>query len=1064
MPYPDFLFRGRLADYDPEVAELIRHETARQARCLILIASESTVPAAVLEGLTSPFHNLYAEGYPLDETRTMTQAEILDYHARLPEYRRFADKRYYKGTEYADIVEALARRRAAELFATPRASADQLFVNVQPLSGAPANNAIYSALLNVGDTVMGLDLLHGGHLTHGSPVNRSGKNYKIVSYGVSPTTERLDYEEILALAKEHRPRMIIAGYTSYPFAPDWERFRAIADEVGAYLMADIAHVAGLVAAGVYPSPVGIADAVSFTTHKTLAGPRGAVIITHKPAIASKIDRAVFPGEQGGPHVNTMAALAVALKLATTEQFRELQRQIVANAARLAEKLAAHGLRIPHGGTDTHMLLVDCKSVVGPDGTTLSGDMAARILDLTGIVLNRNTIPGDPSALRASGLRLGTPWVTQRGFGFAEIDRLAQIIADVLHACVPFSYSGRKRPEARAKIDFDTLQTAKLAVRDLAAAAGIDTEVKADGYPHFYYLDPEPRRKRWQTLEVRGDAAAAFLDAALTSDVYALQPGDQQPTWLLNPDGTPITRGILERAESSYLLHIEERPHRAAAWLRSLSDGFVQFDPTDVYAKLPGPVDVRALGLADTSRFKVDIQTSWKATRVGYALKPYCIGINGSKYAGPRPQPRPAFTWKEPPRSGLLKTVLNPLHRELGAKLVEFAGYEMPVWYSSVMEEHQAVRQRAGVFDVTHMGVLEAAGPGAVPFLDALTTNEVAKLAVGESHYTYLLDMNGVPLDDLMIYRLEPERFLIVVNASNNDKNWAYLLDVHEGRVTFGDGLQGRRPTDGRTIAASYRCRLRDLRHPDAGADRRVDIALQGPQSRDILLALGGTPQDQACMSALPWAGVTYVTLGGYDLIVSRTGYTGERVAYELFVHPDRAADLFRDLVRLGATPCGLAARDSLRIEAGLPLYGHELAGPLGLNPADAGFGSYVKLWKPFFVGKAAFIAHEQQRTSEIVRFRLDNKGARPAHQGDPVLDRKGRVIGCVTSCSIDTEGFQLGQAYIQQEYGEEGTPVLVMAGAPRIKPGKPPADLRPGDKIALPEPATILSRFPKPKK
>ncbi|MBL8166074.1 MAG: serine hydroxymethyltransferase, partial [Anaerolineae bacterium] len=421
MPSRDFLFRGELAELDPDVAELIRHETARQARYLILIASESTVPEAVREALTSSFHNLYAEGYPLDETRTMSQAEILDYNARLPEYRRHADKRYYKGTEYADIVEALARRRVAELFATQQYSADQLFVNVQPLSGAPANNAIYSALLNVGDTVMGMDLLHGGHLTHGSPVNRSGKNYNIVSYGVDPQTERLDYDHIMALAKEHKPRMIIAGYTSYPFAPDWRKFREIADAVGAYLMADIAHVAGLVIGGMYPNPVGYADVVNFTTHKTLAGPRGAVIITHKSAIASKVDRAVFPGEQGGPHVNTIAALAVALRLASTQQFRDLQQQTVKNAVRLAEKLTEHGLRIAYGGTNTHMLLVDCKSVVGADGTTLSGDMAARILDLCGIVLNRNTIPGDPSALRASGLRLGTAWITQRGFGDAEID-------------------------------------------------------------------------------------------------------------------------------------------------------------------------------------------------------------------------------------------------------------------------------------------------------------------------------------------------------------------------------------------------------------------------------------------------------------------------------------------------------------------------------------------------------------------------------------------------------------------------------------------------------------------
>ena len=253
MPtHDDYLFRGDLAELDPDVAELIRHETARQERTLILIPSESTVPNAVREALSSAFHNIYAEGYPLDETRTMTQAEILDYNARLPEYRRYADKRYYKGTEYADVIEALARRRAAELFATPEYPAEKLFVNVQPLSGAPANSAIFSGLINVGDTIMGLDLLQGGHLTHGSPVARSGKQYNAVSYSVDPETELLDYDAIRALALEHKPKIIIAGYTSYPYAPDWEQFRDIAHEVGAYLMADIAHVAGLVIAGVYP--------------------------------------------------------------------------------------------------------------------------------------------------------------------------------------------------------------------------------------------------------------------------------------------------------------------------------------------------------------------------------------------------------------------------------------------------------------------------------------------------------------------------------------------------------------------------------------------------------------------------------------------------------------------------------------------------------------------------------------------------------------------------------------------------------------------------------------------
>ncbi len=1038
----DFLFRGDLAELDPDVAELIRHETARQARYLIMIPSESTVPAAVREALGSAFHNLYAEGYPLDETRTMTQAEILDYNARLPEYRRLADKRYYKGTEYADIVEALARRRAAELYATPEYDADHLFVNVQPLSGAPANSAIFTALINLGDTIMGMDLLQGGHLTHGSPVARSGKFYKAVGYGVDPKMEKLDYEAIRALALEHRPKLIIAGYTSYPWAPDWRKFRAIADEIGAYLMADVSHVAGLIIAGEYPNPVGIADVISLTTHKTLGGPRGAIIITHRQDVANKVDRAVFPGEQGGPHVNSMAALAVALRLAYAEQFHALQRQTVKNAARLADRLQARGLRVAYGGTNTHLLLVDCKSVMGADGTPLSGDIAARVLDLAGIVANRNTIPGDPSALRASGVRLGTPWITQRGFREAQIDRLGDLIADILQACVPFSYTGKKRPEPRAKIDFEVLQRSKAAVRDLAASVGIDTDVTADDYPHFYYLSDESDEIQWKTLALRGDVTAAFLNTALTSDVLALDVGEHQPTWLLKPDGSPISHGIVERAANGFRLHVARRGAYAAAWLRSLSDGFVLIDPTDPYAKAPGPVDVQIEGATDIARLGVDPKR--EPGDEGYARKAYFIGINGAHYAGPTWKPLPKFEWQETTGAALKTTVLHALHRELGAKMTEFAGYDMPVWYTSVHEEHQAVRGGAGVFDVTHMGVFDAQGAGAAPFLNTVTTNDVHGLAVGDSHYTYLLDVDGLPLDDLMIYRLADEHFLIVVNASNNDKNWAWLNAVKNGQAQIS------REQPWRVVEGGDRFTLRDLRAETSGRDRRLDVALQGPQSKNILLGLGGSDADRAKVGALNWAGVTRANLGGYDLIVSRTGYTGERVAYEIFVHPDDAVGFIRALIAAGATPAGLAARDSLRTEAGLPLYGHELAGPLGLNAADAGFGSYVKLSKPFFVGKAPFIQHENDRDSEVVRFRMENRRARPAHQGDPILNEQGEQIGVVTSCSIDSEKFQLGQAYIRHDGIRDGERIGVVSGSAR------------GATNA--EPATIISRFPSKKK
>lgn len=1046
----DYLFRGHLVEVDPDVAELVRHETARQAKYLIMIASESTVPEAVRETLSSSFHNVYAEGYPLASTRTLTQDEILDYNARLPEFRRISDERYYKGTEYADIIEALARRRAAEVFATDDCSPADLFVNVQPLSGAPANNAVYTALLSPGDTVMGMDLIDGGHLTHGSPVNRSGRFYNIISYGVDPDTGNIDYDQMAELAQEHKPRMIIGGYSSFPHVADWARYREIADSVGAYLLADIAHFAGLVAAGVYPSPIGIADVVTFTTHKTMGGPRGAIIITHQKKLATKIDRGVFPGEQGGPHINTIAAMAVAMKLATTSTFKKLQGQTVINASRLASRLAERGLAIAYKGTETHLLCVDCKSVVGSDGTPLSGDMAARILDLAGIVVNRQTIPGDTSALRPSGIRLGSPWITQRGFSEAEIDQLADIIADLLLAIEPYSYPGRRRPLARAKISFETLHDVRNRARYLAASVGIDTEVVADGYPHFDYLEQSDEPDGWKTLRIRGNKAAAFLDIALTSDLLALRPGSRQHTCVLTPDGEEIAQGIIEvSGDNEFLLHLNQNIHFVATWFRSLSDGFVQFDNNDPYARIPGPVDVQHVGPTEARKL---------TESGGFAKnKSYYIGINGDKHKGPQNDPSPLFEWQEPDTSELLTTPLTSLHRDTDAKMVPFAGYDMPVWYTSVTEEHLATRNGAGLFDVSHMGVFDFRGPGAARFLDIVTTNDVMGLPVGMSHYTFLLDVNGIPVDDLMIYRLDEEHFMAVVNASNNDKNWAWLKAV-KNRDAMIDTNDPSRAAGG-----AESCIMRDLRDPSAGNDMRVDIALQGPKARDILLAMDGLEEDKQAVARLPWAGVTRAHLGGLDLIISRTGYTGERIAFELFIRPDRAVELFGKLVALGATTCGLAARDSLRTEAGLPLYGHELAGPLNMNPADAGFNTYVKLWKPFFIGKAAYIAHEQTRGAEVVRFRLDVKGARPPHQGDPLVDKKGRVVGIVTSCSIDSEGFQLGQAYVKTDYTKPGTSLSVFAGSDRTKPVTF-SNLNMGKKLSVPDSVTVLSRFPKPKK
>ncbi|MCS6907695.1 MAG: serine hydroxymethyltransferase, partial [Anaerolineales bacterium] len=769
----DFLFRGSIHDFDRDLKELIDLETERQARKLILIPSESIAPLAVREILSCAFQNIYAEGYPPEESRRYLEREILDYDFQLSYYRRFSDQRYYKGVEYANLVEMLARRRCAELFANEKVSADELFVNVQALSGAPANNAVFHALLNPGDPILGMSLLHGGHLTHGSSVNRSGKYYQAHHYTVDPETEQIDYEKIQELAEQVRPKIIIAGYSSYPWTVDWERFAQIAHSVGAFLMADIAHVAGLVAAGVYPSPVGFADVITFTTHKSLCGPRGACILTTDPALAKKIDRAVFPGEQGGPHVNTFAAMALAFKLAQTEQFRQLQAQVVKNCVALTQRLKELGCRISYGGTNTHLTNVDCRTFVGPDGTTLSGDQAARILDIAGIVVNRNTIPGDTSAADPSGIRLGTPWVTQRGLKEEHMGRIAELIVEVLKATKPYTYAVRVANLRRAKVDFDTLETVKIRVRELAEKASVYETVGCHGYPHYYYIDdPYPTSEGWAVFLIKGDSVRQFINYATDVDVSWIQPGEATSVHISARQRTG--KGLLAcRAEREFLLFLPPRDAAyIAAWLRALSDGYVEFESSDgaldrVMKKLPGPVIVKDVpsepppGILQPNRS---------------AEKPYFIGIPAGSGV-----PKPEFRWYQS-ESPLKRTPLYDLHRRLGAKLIPFAGWEMPVWYSSVIEEHRATRSAAGLFDVSHMGVYQVEGADAAAFLDSVCGNDIGGLEVGESCYTHFLDPNANVIDDTLVYRRAQDVFLVVVNAANDEKDWAWLNAVLAGEV------------------------------------------------------------------------------------------------------------------------------------------------------------------------------------------------------------------------------------------------------------------------------------------
>jgi glycine hydroxymethyltransferase len=1034
--------RKDLESLDPGLFTLVNHETERQAKRLIMIPSESSAPKAVRTLLGSSFTNVYAEGYPRPETRDFNEDEILDYTNMIGTYKRYSDPRYYKGVEYVDIVEALARRRCAEAFAANGLTANDLYVNVQPLSGAPANNAVYTALLSPGDTILGMDLLHGGHLTHGSAVNRSGMLFNAQHYSVNAKTELLDYEAILAQATEIQPKIIIAGYSSYPWVPDWAKFRDIADSVGAILLADVSHIAGLIAAGIVPSPVGFAHIITFTTHKTLIGPRGACIITDNPSLAKKIDKAVFPGEQGGPHINTIAALALTFKVAKTDEFKNLQIQTIANAKAFADQLSKRGMRVPYGGTETHLALLDCKSIKSTDGSYLTGDMGSRILDVAGIVANRNTIPGDRSAFSATGVRFGTTWLTQRGFKEEQCRQVADIIADLFEATTPYNMPGRRSPKRRAKVDFKSLEEAKIRVKVLADWADeLNGNTANSGYPHFFDIE-DNLDATWASFRLSGDQIRLFMAYTLSSDVEHLKPGETQPTVIHTSEGD-VAGTITCETPFSFILTVPgKQAGLASAWLRDLSDAYIKFDQ-DLEMRVPGPMRIES-----TTPFEPKAIAS---DAVGHQ-KPYYIGMEKDARQG---NDLPLFEWNVDESQAIKETPLHKTHIEMGAKMVPFAGWDMPVWYSSVLEEHLAVRKAAGLFDVTHMGVFQAEGPDAGVFLDSVCGNDISSLAVGESCYTHFLDQDANVIDDLLVYRRGKEKFLAVVNASNDDKDWAWLNGVRLGQVR----VDNQTPW---AVAFGSNVILRNLRDSQAGEDMRVDIALQGPKSRDILLKLDCSPADRQAILGLNWAELCEVHLDGIDLVISRTGYTGERMGFELFVHPNKAISLWHKLIEagqpLGLLPCGLGARDSLRTEAGLPLYGHEMGGTLNLGVGQAGFGAFVKTYKPWFIGREAYLQQEEKRKSIVIRFRFDEKRTKMAHLGDPVLDERGKVIGTVTSCAIDAQGFLTGQAYLQEKYTAEGTGVFIYQGSPQ-KADKAPSELTPGDRVTLPSRATVISRF-----
>jgi glycine hydroxymethyltransferase len=1095
MAADDSLWRNDLAVCDPELASFIDVEAERQERKLILIASESLAPRAVRECLASPFQNIYAEGYPnprmtRDEPHTLS---AVDHH--LTCHRRYSDRRYYKGCDYVNFVETLAQARCAALFANERVPADEIFVNVQPLSGAAANNAVYQAFLQPGDVVMGMELSHGGHLTHGHPMNRSGRTYTIVPYLVNRRTGRLDYDQIESLAREHKPRMIIAGYSAYPWSIDWSALRRIADAMPhrCIVLADIAHPAGLVVAGLFPNPVGYADVVSFTTHKTLCGPRGAVLLTTAPDDARAIDTAVFPGEQGGPHLHAIAAKAVAFRLAATPEFRRLQQGIVANAAALAQGFARRGLTLAYGGTDTHMCLIDLKGLKDIPAAGLDGEMATRILDLANLVANKNTISDDVDAAHPTGVRFGTTWVTQRGLGTADMDELADIVHSVLARIHAFHYVERTGPVGRGKIEMAALEEATARVAALTARCRHeDGRQGPRGYP-YYNVDPDGPPTAPALLEVSGLRGALFLADAGTADVLSLDVGQTARTLFLDADAQVLDACAVTRVSPNslgqprfVLVGTAGRAPRLTRWLRGLSDGYFIFDRDDVRRKVEGPATVNDLrqsafaerlsagevqsaagkavdlaGLLPAFRDgeRIDGATVLKAHPGLAALwKPYFVGQKAVRAAlsAPAHDRRPFADSAAP--IPVRHSALYDEHLKLTApsRLIEFGGWVMPVRYTTIGEEHHAVRHNVGLFDVTHMGVLEVSGPYAARFLDLVTTNFVQWILPGQTQYGFLLDPDGAVRDDLMVYCVNPERYVVIVNAANAERDLAWMHAVNSGRAVIDPDHPDRRPEREAVI--------RDLKDPASGDDRRVDIALQGPFSRRVLLQVVDGAHAKRRIEMLDWGDFIEAAVDGVPAMISATGYTGAAEGFEMYVHPAAAPSIWRTLLRAGQPhgirPCGLGARDSTRTEAGLPLHGHDLAGPYRISPIECGYASFVKFHKPFFVGRQAMVENDANRTMAVVRFRLAGRDVRMVRMGDPVVSARGEHVGWVTSATA-ADRVVIGLAWVRQEEAEEGRELgIYTLPAHGRAPTEPPKDqLRLGDRLLVSRPAVVLSRF-----
>ena len=655
-----------------------------------------------------------------------------------------------------------------------------------------------------------------------------------------------------------------------------------------------------------------------------------------------------------------------------------------------------------------------------------------------------------------------------------------MVKQVLTGIRPYAYQGLAGELPRGKLDLELLNLARRKVSALVERAGID-------FTPLPVPDPQaPSLEREAVLEIGGSRARPFLQEICTSSLAGLVPGKGLLTFLLDRAARLIAEVALVRLATDefgrdrFWLKVNgAEVGQVLAWLDGLSDGYVLFDDGDVFRKVQGPVVIKELAGKQTGSAWNALQglgrLSVPAGAAGAALlkrfpsrfdlaKPYFVGqeclldaVSASFSQGDLPV---EWKWLEPQDPPLKRTILFETHKALGGKMVPFAGWEMPVWYTSVGEEHAAVRQAAGLFDVSHMGAIEVSGPNAIAFLDVVGSNYTAWLEDGQSCYGYLPDPDGKIIDDFMIYRRRADLFLLVVNASNEGKDWDWLKAVNEGRAL----IDRHRPWI-KVEAPAVLCNLKD---PACGQDQLRDVALQGPASLAVLQACSDDPAARFALGQVKRTDLIEVCLGGIPVVAARTGYTGEEMGFELYVHPERQIAFWNMLLEkgrpLGVRPCGLAARDSTRTEAGLPLYGHELAGPFDITPAEAGFQGYIKYHKPFFIGRDVLLPQDLNRKRELVRWRMDQKGVRRPGLHAPLVNKLGQVIGYVTSCSIDSEGYLLGLAIVDIRFAKEGTPlgIFVLPEKPLAEKQKPELGL--GDKVLLHVEASVLRRFPEKKR